>query len=202
MSPPTLWQMLSAQADHVVRGAMLLEAIAAPGANAARTSAEISDIEQAGDRVTHDIILSLQRHWIVPMERDQTHRLATALDDVLDRIEDAAGVVEAVGALDGDTSLAEVTSMIREMAVGLASALVTLGPRDRIRQVLDKCQAIHVELERTRREARVAQATAIRESVSADRSLRVGFVLRALAAVADAVGDGANVLSDVALAQL
>lgn len=50
----------------------------------------ITDLEHAGDAVTHEIFDALDRSFVTPFERDDVARLAGALDDVVDWSEDAA----------------------------------------------------------------------------------------------------------------
>ena len=49
----------------------------------------IERLEHDGDQVTHDIMARLNRTFITPLDREDIHRLASALDDVLDHIEAA-----------------------------------------------------------------------------------------------------------------
>ena len=44
-------------------------------------------LEHDADRVTHDLIARLNRSFITPIDREDIHELATALDDVMDLIE-------------------------------------------------------------------------------------------------------------------
>ena len=44
-------------------------------------------LEHDGDQVTHDVMARLNRTFITPLGREDIHRLASALDDVLDLIE-------------------------------------------------------------------------------------------------------------------
>jgi len=44
-------------------------------------------LEHEGDQIIHDIMARLNRTFITPLDREDIHRLASALDDVLDFIE-------------------------------------------------------------------------------------------------------------------
>ncbi|MBI3324850.1 MAG: DUF47 domain-containing protein [Candidatus Omnitrophica bacterium] len=44
-------------------------------------------LEHDGDQLTHEIMARLNRTFITPLDREDIHRLASALDDVLDFIE-------------------------------------------------------------------------------------------------------------------
>src|SRR5918995_4698338 len=51
---------------------------------------EILICEQNGDRITHDIIHRLNATSVTPLDREDIYALASALDDVVDYIEEAA----------------------------------------------------------------------------------------------------------------
>jgi uncharacterized protein len=52
--------------------------------------AAIKALEHEGDRFTHEIIDLLNRTFVTPFDRDDIYRLASALDDVCDWIDEAA----------------------------------------------------------------------------------------------------------------
>jgi predicted phosphate transport protein (TIGR00153 family) len=54
----------------------------------------IRELEHRGDDLTHAIIALLNRTFVVPFDRGDIYRLATALDDVLDHLEDVADLIE------------------------------------------------------------------------------------------------------------
>ena len=51
---------------------------------------EILLAEQEGDRITHDIAQRLNKTFVTPLDREDIFGLATALDDVVDEIEECA----------------------------------------------------------------------------------------------------------------
>ena len=51
---------------------------------------EIVICEQEGDRITHDIIQRLNQTFVTPIEREDILDLASALDDIVDYIEEVA----------------------------------------------------------------------------------------------------------------
>ena len=52
---------------------------------------QVKDIEHQGDAITHKIFSELNSTFVTPMDREDIHTLASALDDVLDHIDGAAG---------------------------------------------------------------------------------------------------------------
>ena len=52
----------------------------------------IKDLEHKGDGLTHDLFFKLNKTFITPMDREDIHALASALDDILDEIDSAAAL--------------------------------------------------------------------------------------------------------------
>ena len=50
----------------------------------------IKELEHKGDGLTHDLFHKLNRTFITPLDREDIHALASALDDILDEIEAVA----------------------------------------------------------------------------------------------------------------
>jgi predicted phosphate transport protein (TIGR00153 family) len=51
----------------------------------------IEECEHEGDRLTHEVVLLLNRTFVTPFDRDDMYRLAGALDDICDHVDEAAG---------------------------------------------------------------------------------------------------------------
>ena len=47
---------------------------------------KIKDIENRGDNITHEIIGDLDKAFVTPIDKEDIHKLATLLDDVIDLI--------------------------------------------------------------------------------------------------------------------
>jgi predicted phosphate transport protein (TIGR00153 family) len=52
---------------------------------------DIKELEHEGDRLTYDVVDLLNRTFVTPFDRDDMYRLAGALDDICDHIDEAAG---------------------------------------------------------------------------------------------------------------
>src|ERR687885_1545359 len=59
--------------------------------------ADIRELEHEGDRLTHEVVNLLNRTFVTPLDRDDMYRLATALDDVCDHVDEAAGNIAGYG---------------------------------------------------------------------------------------------------------
>src|SRR5918997_4214779 len=84
--------------------------VADPAARPA-LAARVKEAEHAGDELTHDIMVKINTTFVTPFDREDIYRLASALDDVIDAIEEAADriVLYRLGVLpDGIAAQVEV----------------------------------------------------------------------------------------------
>lgn len=65
--------------------------------SASVSQADVKAIETAGDVITHDLIQLLNTQYITPFDREDIYELATAIDDVVDNIEEACDLLELYG---------------------------------------------------------------------------------------------------------
>src|SRR6185436_17832875 len=83
----------AAMADQLRNGARLLEQMFATEPPVADKAHEIKEVEHKCDFLTHEIIKRLNMTFVTPMDREDIHVLARALDDVMDAIDNAAALV-------------------------------------------------------------------------------------------------------------
>jgi predicted phosphate transport protein (TIGR00153 family) len=77
-------------ATNSVRAAELLVTILEEWPDNATAMRDMVICEQEGDRITHDIIQRLNQSFVTPFDREDIIALASALDDVVDFIEEVA----------------------------------------------------------------------------------------------------------------
>jgi hypothetical protein len=58
---------------------------------------EIKELEHEGDRLTRQVVDLLNRTFVTPFDRDDLYRLAGALDDICDHVDEAAGNIAGYG---------------------------------------------------------------------------------------------------------
>ena len=58
---------------------------------------DIKDLEHEGDSLTREVVDLLNRTFVTPFDRDDIYRLATAIDDVCDHVDEAAGDIAGYG---------------------------------------------------------------------------------------------------------
>ena len=58
---------------------------------------DIKELEHEGDRLTRELVDLLNRTFVTPFDRDDMYELASALDDICDHIDEAAGNIVGYG---------------------------------------------------------------------------------------------------------
>jgi predicted phosphate transport protein (TIGR00153 family) len=114
---------------------------------------EIKALEHEGDRLTHDLIYLLNRTFVTPFDRDDIFRLASALDDVCDHVDEAADNIDAYKVKVIPERAKEQARVIRSAAGKLDEAVRLLeGFRDS-RAHLIELRRLEDEGDRLAREA-------------------------------------------------
>ncbi len=75
------------QARCIVEGAVQLKEMLENYTDVEAKAKVIENIEHRCDRVTHDIFTTLNSSFITPLDREDIHALASAMDDILDELE-------------------------------------------------------------------------------------------------------------------
>ena len=69
---------------------LLLEGVRGGSARMAGAATEINVLEHRGDEVIHELFTRLNQTFITPIDPEDIHNLSSALDNVLDGVEDTA----------------------------------------------------------------------------------------------------------------
>jgi predicted phosphate transport protein (TIGR00153 family) len=75
---------------NILRAADLLDQMLRNFPETKELARDILLCEQEGDRITHDIIHRLNQTFVTPIDREDILQLASALDDIVDYIEEVA----------------------------------------------------------------------------------------------------------------
>ena len=84
------FELFKRSADNTLEGARLLNEMLEHCDDLDRKALHLKDIEHTGDEITHEIFRALNRTFVTPLDREDISQLASALDDVIDWIEEAA----------------------------------------------------------------------------------------------------------------
>ena len=90
--------------------------------------AQIENMEHKNDDLTHTIFTELGRNFITPIDREDIHQLATALDDIADYIYASAKKINFYKINPNDTGIHKLTELILQGSIEIKKA--THGLRD------------------------------------------------------------------------
>jgi predicted phosphate transport protein (TIGR00153 family) len=100
--------------------------------------AAVKDLEHEGDRLTHELVDLLNRTFVTPFDRDDMYRLATAIDDVCDYVDEAAGDIGGYGITEVRQPAKDLAQVVLRAAEQLSQAVERLeGFRDSSRQLIE-----------------------------------------------------------------
>lgn len=89
----SFYTLFARSADHLVTGAALLAEMLGEGNDRQDIASRMRDAEHACDETTHEIIRLANSTFVTPMDREDIYSLASALDDVLDAMDEAVDLV-------------------------------------------------------------------------------------------------------------
>jgi uncharacterized protein len=115
-----------AAANVVAIADQLVELLDKFPAGADELGAKVKQLEHEGDRLTHELVDLLNRTFVTPFDRDDMYRLAGALDDICDHVEEAADRIVGYGVTEIRLQAREQAQTIRRSAGKLAEAVALL----------------------------------------------------------------------------
>jgi predicted phosphate transport protein (TIGR00153 family) len=106
-------------------------------ADGAELIGRIKEHEHTGDDLTHEIVTQINKTFVTPFDRDDIYRLATAIDDVCDFIDETADNLGSWGVTDVPPEARQLADVILQATVLLDEAVQRLeGFKDSKAQVI------------------------------------------------------------------
>ena len=87
------WNSFTQLAGKALEAAKLVERMFDDLSKAKSYAEQVKKLETEGDTITHEVVKTLHKTWITPLDREEIHSLVSSLDDVLDSIDGAAARV-------------------------------------------------------------------------------------------------------------
>lgn len=104
---------------------------------------QIRDLEHRGDDITHRIYTELSKTFITPIDAEDIHALASALDDVMDRIEGIATRIRLYKIATLPPSFLKMISILSKAIEVLNHIIPQLRELHRASGIVDSCVEIH-----------------------------------------------------------
>ncbi|HEX5470045.1 MAG TPA: DUF47 family protein [Gaiellaceae bacterium] len=163
--------------------------------NSSVTQGDVKSLEHEGDRITRDVIQLLNTQYVTPFDREDIFALATAIDDVVDHIEEATDLLELYG-VESSTAQALEQARILTAAVGhLCTALASLKSQRGVQEQLVQLKDLEDEGDRVLRDAIAALFRD--ERIDPLTVIRWKDIFEALEDALDACETAANVVGNI-----
>jgi predicted phosphate transport protein (TIGR00153 family) len=94
--------------------------------NATISQADVKAVETEGDDITRELINLLNTQYVTPFDREDIYELTTAIDDVVDYIEEASDLLELYGVESATKHAVEQCRILVQAVEQLALALQRL----------------------------------------------------------------------------
>jgi uncharacterized protein len=184
----------SASSNSVEIARLLVQLLDRYPADGAELIDRIKDREHEGDRLTHDVVLLLNRTFVTPFDRDDMYRLAGAIDDICDHIDEAADNLGVYG-------VERVPEKARAQAEVILRAAETLdeavGRLEGFRDSTDQLAALRVLEDEGDALVRDAVAELFRSTDDAKMIIRWKDIHERLEEAVDALEHAADVLEAI-----
>jgi predicted phosphate transport protein (TIGR00153 family) len=111
----------------------------------AEHSRQIKSIEHQCDELTHSISTRLNKSFITPFDREDIYLMSSALDDIVDLIDDAARAMVMYDVPESTDYARHFADVIRRMAIELHEVVSKLEKPDGITERLVKLHSLENE---------------------------------------------------------
>jgi uncharacterized protein len=137
------FDLFNRSAENTLEGARLLHELLTNFVDVERKARHLKDIEHTGDEITHEVFRALNRTFVTPIDREDISHLASALDDVIDWIEEVARRIRLYK-IDYPTPIAcQFSRVILEQSEQLARAVPLLAERKQAEALERSTHEIH-----------------------------------------------------------
>ena len=140
----------------------LSKMLTAQGGPPADLAQQIKDIEEEGDGIVHRVVVELRKTFITPLDRDDTHRLVSHLDDILDQIESVAYRLALYRLSVPNQHLTALVQLVERSALVTRDAVANLREASTRDRALELC----VEINKLENEADTVLRSALAELFS------------------------------------
>jgi predicted phosphate transport protein (TIGR00153 family) len=130
----SFYDLFAQQARHLVNGATLMATLLDPTTDRDDLAVRMREIEHEADETTHEVVRRVNSTFVTPFDREDIYRLASALDDVMDYMEEAVDLISLYGIGDLPTEFAAQVQVLQRGAEVTADAM----PRLRTMKDLDE----------------------------------------------------------------
>jgi len=193
------FDLFNAHAERIIEGSRELAAMIGTFSELDAHAQRIDGAERAADKITHECITLLHKSFITPFDREQIHALITAMDDILDLIQDVA---ESIALYDLRSvtpeakQLAEICQMCCERVRTVVGLLTNVKRSDAILKCCEEIDRLESDADRV---MRAALSKLFRDESDLKQVMKLRVIYELLESITDRCEDVANVVEGIVL---
>ena len=195
----TLMTLVQDAGQNIEQAGLLLSELLAAVPEHAALARSLGECERKGDRITHDIIHRLNgggRRGRAPFDAGDGYALATALDDVVDYIEQAAAQLDLYGVEAPMEQAVDFARVLVDAGAEISGALRALGDGEDLGARLVEIHRLENEGDRLQRDG---VASLFAQGIDPMVVIRWKDIFESLEAAVDSCERVAHVLEGITL---
>ena len=190
------FKLFEEMTKNIIEGAILLKDMLDNFENPAESQRKIKDVEHRGDSITHEIIHTLNKTFVTPLDREDIYSLASKLDDILDLIDASAQRVIMYNVESIPPEAKSLGFIILQSCHAVDKAVAMLGKKSN-EQIFELCVEINALENEADRVSREAISRLFDEEKDAIKLLKWKEIFETLEKATDKCEDAANILESV-----
>jgi len=193
----SFFDLLAASAAHLVTGANLLaELLGADRPTRKVLAKQMSDAEHLADEATHQIMRRLNQTFVTPFDRDDIYGLASALDDCMDFMEEAADLIVLYKIDELPPRVADQVQVLQRSAELTAEAMPRLRSMENLAEYWVEVNRLENQADKSHRKLLAQMFDEITDPILL---MKLKEVVEKLEDAADAFEKVANMVETIAL---
>lgn len=191
------FDLLAASAAHLVTGANLLaELLGADRATRKALGKQMSEAEHLADEATHSIMRRLNQTFVTPFDRDDIYGLASALDDCMDFMEEAADLIVLYKLDELPARVSDQVQVLQRSAELTAEAMPRLRSMENLAEYWVEVNRLENQADKSHRKLLAQMFDEITDPILL---MKLKEVVEKLEDAADAFEKVANMVETIAL---
>jgi predicted phosphate transport protein (TIGR00153 family) len=130
----TFYDLFAESAQHLLVGSALLAEMLAETSDHIGVAERMREAEHAADETTHAIVKRVNSTFVTPIDREDIYNLASALDDVMDMMDEAVDLILLYEVKALPEELSELADVIQRCAELTADAMPRLRSLDSLEE--------------------------------------------------------------------
>jgi len=193
----SFFDLLAASAAHLVTGANLLaELLGADRATRKALGKQMSEVEHLADEATHSIMRRLNQTFVTPFDRDDIYGLASALDDCMDFMEEAADLIVLYKLDELPARVSDQVQVLQRSAELTADAMPRLRSMENLAEYWVEVNRLENQADKSHRKLLAQMFDEITDPILL---MKLKEVVEKLEDAADAFEKVANMVETIAL---